>query len=161
MKENIDKDNIQSPEYNKKKWKFVLHKVVLSRVVPLMMVLITFNEVFYKVYEKSHNVFFILLVIKACLGISIGVVSGLYEWNFNEKLIKGQFKHINEIKKEYVKIFGIIGWGLIIGVCYIRYPLGSVFSIITDVIVWFALGYILGNFTWKNAQVKYEKFIQE
>lgn len=161
MKSNFGTDNEQNQDYNKRKWNYIIRNVILSRILPLLIILITINELFYKTYEKNHNAFFILLILKACLGITIGFFAGIYEWNFNEKLVRGYFKEIREIKKEYVRIFGIIGWGLIIGVCYFQYPIKSLFSVLIDIVIWLITGYILGLFTWNKVRVKYEKYVHK
>lgn len=160
MKSNSNKVDAEIKSYNIKKWNYIIRKVVLTRIVPLIILLITINELFYKSYEKNHKSFLILLAVKALLGILVGIFAGTCEWQFNEKLLTHYFKTLEEIKKEYIKIYGILEWGLIIGICYFKYPFEAIYSIIINIVIWLVFGFVLGIFTWRKSKSNYEKFTQ-
>lgn len=143
----------------KKEWNYIYKNVILPRIVPLLIILIAIEEAFYKTYEKSHNVFIILVIIKICLGLMVGILVGKYEWKFNQKLLSGYYTSIKKIRNEYVCINGILSWGLIIGISYIKYPFDSILISIFNIFIWLLFGLLFGLFSWKSASKKYEKFI--
>lgn len=149
----------ESKEYNKRKWKYILKTVLLTRIIPILILLITIDEAFYKTYDHNKKIFPIIVLIKVVLGLLAGLIAGINEWKFTEKLYDRQFKSIYEIKRVYAKVFGILGWGVVIGVSYFRYPIKSIYSVVIDLVIWIAFGYLLGMFTWGKNKEKYEKFI--
>jgi hypothetical protein len=158
MDKRLNTEDTQNKNVSSDKWNYIIKKVVISKTLPLILLLIFFDEIFYRTYEKSGNTFFILIIFKLVLGFILGIFAGLYEWKFNERLKNGFYKNINNIKRDYILNYGILGFGLIIGICYIRYPI-SITGTIINILLWLLWGVVFGVYLWRSAKKKFEKFI--
>lgn len=161
MGEDNNYNNNKNEEYNKRKWTYICRDVILKRIIPIIIIVIFLNEAFDKNFSQNQSVFYILVAFKLVVGILIGLYGGTLEWKFNENLVEGNFRSIEAIKKKYIFIYGIIEWGLLVGVSYIKYPIKSVASIFIDFCIWIVIGYLFGIFSFKKVKPAYEKFIRD
>ena len=158
MNKNFKSEDTHDKNMLTDKWEYIIKKVVIAKTLPLVLLLIIFDEIFYKTYEKSGMFFFVLILVKLALGSIMGIIAGLNEWKFNERLKNGFYKNINKIRRAYILNYGVIGFGLIIGICYMRYPI-TLTNTIENILLWVLWGVIFGVYLWNSSKKKFSKFI--
>lgn len=158
MKNNSQSGNNTKLQENEK-WKYIIKNVIFIRVMPILVFIIMINEAYNGTYAKNPNLFYVLIAFKVCLAILVGIFCGLNEWKFNQRLVGGYFKNINEIRNEYIKIFGVLCWGMLGVVGYFKIPI-TVTTVIFNLVIWLSFGFLLGLFNWRSMKIKYEKYVR-
>ena len=145
MEENKEIRRILKYVIKNEKQKFILIYGILLRSLVLIFFFSVAIAVIYGDTESSLHDFWVLLGFKVMIGIIIGYITGLIEWNFYSSIVEKDLD-----KKSYrgvAVLDGIIGWGL---VCLVitSNKIIDIVSLIVSLIVWGIFGVIFGLIIW-------------
>ncbi len=128
----------------KGKWRYILIDVMLLRQVLLVVaLLLTFEFLLFRNTNLTVIGTWWTIALRVALAAVNGVATGVLEWSLIDKLVHKRFTHLLQLWGQFVLVYGVLGYGVPLGLCMPYLPEGLV-NLLMFVGLYLGMGLVFG-----------------